>query len=136
MVFNFVQDFKIQIYNLLAECSNITSKIDKIYVGTVQDAKYPFLLINFNQIVDYSRHDNGIYNVEFEIYIFIRDKVQNGLASLLSEITEVITARKFKITNYSVAGLKSEEVKFDLAADLISTKLSIKFKALIKEIKL
>ena len=136
MAFNFVQDFKIQIYDILSNCANIRSNVDRIYIGPVQDAKYPFLLINLNHVIDHSKFDNGIYSVEFEICIFIRDKVQSGLTLLLHEITQILVAPKFKLANYVVAGLRSGEVKFDQATDLISTKLSIKFKALIKEVKL
>ena len=135
MAYSFIQDFKVQVFEILASCSGITSKIDKIYIGAVQDAKYPFLLIDFNQISDHSKYGNGIYHIEFQVSIFIRDKVQKGLTSLLNEVTETLIAPKFKVTNYTVAGLKTSGVQFEQAVDLITTKLSIKFKALIKEIK-
>lgn len=136
MAYNFIHDFKIQIYEILSGCPNVKSIIDEIYINIVQDAKYPFLLINFNQVVDQSKYNIGIYNIEFEICIFIRDRTNGGLVLLLNEITEILKSTKFKITNYVVAGLKSSEIKFDQAADLITNKLSIKFKALIKEVKL
>jgi hypothetical protein len=136
MAFNFIQDFKVQVFEILANCSNITSKVDRIYMGVVQDAEYPFLLIDFTQVLDHSKYGNGIYHIEFEISIFIRDKVQKGLELLLNEITETLVAPKFKVTSYTVAGLKTNGVQFEQAVDLITTKLSIKFKALIKEIRI
>lgn len=134
MAFNFLQDFKLQIFEILTHNANISSKVDRVYLSIVQDAKYPFLLININEIKNHSLNFHGLYNIEFEICLFIRDKSLALSTLLLNDITNVLSNIQFGLSNYTVAGLKSDGIRFEPAADLLTTKLCINYNALIKEV--
>ena len=133
MSLQFIHDFQVKIYQLLANNRGVSTQIDKIYLSVVQDAKYPFLLITILNVVNLSRFDQAIYEIDFEIAGFARDKNQGILTSLADKITAVLTMRNCAFQEYILAGLNMLEVKFARSQDLITTKLTINYKALIKK---
>lgn len=133
MSLRFIHDFQTRIYHLLAGKNEIRSKIDRIYLSVVQDAKYPFLLISVLGAKNLSKLEQDIYEVEFEISAFARDKTQGLLVRLADEITKVITATECHFAEYIIAGLSLTEVRFIQSQDLVTTKLAIGYRALLKK---
>ena len=135
MSINFIQDFQMTIFKLLSCDSDIRLSVDKIYLSVVQDAKYPFLLINIVKAENISRVTQSIYQLDFEIVAFARDKNQGLLAKLAAKITNKLTEKSCVLPNYIVAGIKACSMNFQRSNDLITTKLTINCKALLKENK-
>lgn len=133
MSFNFIHDFQLKIYEQLSTEQEIRLKVEGIYLSVVQDAAYPFLLINILKIHNLSKFTAAIYNIEFEICAFARDKNQGMLASLADKITSKITAESCNFGNYLIAGIKAKEINFQRSQDLITTKMSIYYSTLIKQ---
>lgn len=133
MSVNFIQDFQMTIYRLLSGDSDIRLSVDRIYLAVVQDAKYPFLLINILRADNISRVAQYIYQVDFEIVVFAREKNQGLLTSLADKITNKLTEKSCVLHNYIVAGIKACSMNFQRSNDLITTKLTINCKALIKQ---
>ncbi|MCC8399482.1 MAG: hypothetical protein LN563_02775 [Rickettsia endosymbiont of Platyusa sonomae] len=133
MSVNFIHDFHMSIYNLLSREPDIRLSVDRIYISVVQDAKYPFLLVNILKVENISRLGQDIYQVEFEISAFARDKNQGLLTLLAEKITNKLTANSCILQDYIVAGMKACNINFQRSSDLITTKLTIDYKALLKE---
>lgn len=133
MSLKFIGDFQLKIYQTLAGDHDIRRSIDKIYVSVVADAKYPFLLINFLKVEDCSKTDQALYNIEFEICAFARDKTQGILVSLADMIVSKLTAAACRFENYLIVGIKSQYIAFDRSQDLVTTKLTVRYKALLKQ---
>lgn len=133
MSFNFIHDFQIRIHRLLSLDEKIRLSVDRIYVAVVQDAKYPFLLINVLKTEDVSKFDLNMYNVEFEIAAFARDKNQGVLISLLEMVTNKLTSVSCNFDDYKISGIKSGEINFVHSQDLLTTKLSIMYKILLQK---
>ncbi len=132
MSVNFIHDFHMTIYKLLSNDQDIRLSVDRIYISVVQDAKYPFLLINILKVENISRLGQDIYQVEFEISAFARDKNQGLLTLLAEKITNKLTANSCILQDYIVAGMKACNINFQRSADLITTRLTIDYKALLK----
>ncbi|MGI4775416.1 MAG: hypothetical protein ACRYE9_00545 [Janthinobacterium lividum] len=132
MFANFIHDFKMQIYYLLSGNADISAKVNSVYIAPTQDAKHPFLLINIIKVIDCSKFNCNMYNIEFEVCIFTREKNQNISYSLLDKITSSLISENCQFGDYMVSAIKASVLDFDQSRDLISNKLSIKYKALIK----
>jgi hypothetical protein len=133
MSLNFIHDFQMTIYNLLSGAEEIRLNVDRIYLSVVQDAKYPFLLINILKAEDISKFSYAIYNIEFEICIFARDKNQGTLISLADKITNKLSSENNQLKDYIIAGTKLQEIVFHRSQDLVTNKLVILYKTLLKK---
>jgi len=133
MSLKFINDFQLRIYHALADDHAIRSRIDKIYVSIVQDAKYPFLLINFLKVEDCSKTNHAMYNVDFEICVFARDKTQGLLVSIADMIVVKLTPASCVFENYLILGMKNQYIAFDRSQDLVTTKLIVRYKALVQQ---
>jgi hypothetical protein len=133
MSLNFIHDFQMTLYNLLSGDEEIRLSVDRIYLSVVQDAKYPFLLINILKAEDMSKFSCAIYNIEFEISAFARDKNQGFLVAMADKITNKLGLSTNQFKDYIIAGMKLQEVTFHRGQDLITTKLTSNYKALIKK---
>jgi len=132
MSVNFIHDFHVTIYKILSSDQDIRLSVDKIYITVVQDAKYPFLLINILKADNLSKFNQDIYEVEFEICAFARDKNQGLLSALSNNIITKLSKNSFVTQGYMVAALKACSINFQRSSDLITTKLLINYKALLK----
>lgn len=132
MSLNFIHNFQQTIYRLLSGDDEIRLNIDKIYLSVVQDAKYPFVLINILNIENISQYAQDIYEVMFEICVFARDKNSVILTNLADKITNKLVANHYLSDSYYVASIKAANINFSRSADLITSKLTINYKALLK----
>lgn len=133
MSINFINDFQKKIYEFLTQEEAVKNKVDKIYLSTPQDAKYPFLLVNIVKFVDISKFHQQIYEVDFEINIFARDRNHSFLTAIADEISNSLEKTIPHFNNYIIAGMKLTEVKFEQSKDLITNKLNMQYRTLLKK---
>ena len=106
--------------------------INNIYLSVQQDAKYPFIVINLLNLKDCSKFDVAMYNINFEIALFIRNKNPSSSLFLVDEICKVLSPKKYRFGKYSVLGIEMNDLNFSQCQDLITTKTSINFNSTIK----
>ncbi|WP_253308566.1 MULTISPECIES: hypothetical protein [unclassified Rickettsia] len=133
MYHDVIGDFQLSLYKLLANEDEIRQSIDQIYLSIMQDAKYPFLLINMLNVDNMANLKQNISRIEFEICIFANDKNRNISLELADKIINKIAVYSFELQNYILAGIKAGNMKFKDSNDLISTKLIINYQALLKQ---
>lgn len=129
MYHDFIYNFQLSLYKLLVNDNEIKNKISKIYFSVVQDAKYPFLLVNILNVNNMSTNVQNIVQLEFEICIFTNDKSRNVALTLASKIGDIIEHNSFE----NVAGIKVNKIEFQTSKDLISTKLVMNYQTLLKQ---
>jgi hypothetical protein len=132
MSMNFIYDLQVKLHQLLSSDEEISREVDRIYLSIVQDAKYPFLLINILKAEDTSKSIYPIYDVEFEICAFARDKNQGVLISLADKITNKLNLSTSQLKDYIIAGMRIVGITFNSSQDLVTSKLTMNYKALIK----
>ncbi len=133
MSLQFINDFQKKIYEFLMQEKSVKNKVDKIYLSVPQDAKYPFLLINVIKSLDISKFHQQIYEIDFEINIFARARNYSSTTSIADEISHSLEKQIPHFNNYTIAGMKLIEVKFEQSKDLITNKLNLQYKALLKK---
>ncbi len=138
MALNYINDFQTSLYRQLTEDEGISSMVDKIYLSIKQDAKYPFLLISILKAQDLSQTiastNYKMYQIEFEIAVFTRDKNQGILTNIADKINSNLTAKNARVADYIVAGIKTSDLAFSSANDLLTSKLALTYHALLKQI--
>ena len=128
MYHDFIYNFQLSLYKLLINDNEIKTKINKIYFSVVQDAKCPFLLVNILNVNNISTNVQNIIQLEFEICIFTNDKNRNMALNLASKISDKIVHHSFE----NVAGIKANKIEFQTSKDLVSNKLVMNYKTLLK----
>ena len=130
MSLDFIYTFKLKI--LAALETLLETHVKKIYISVVQDGNYPFILINFIKVDNYSSPIQAIYLLEFEICIFSREQNKKILLNISDLISNLLSVDTLKIPCYIIAGLKLNDLFFDEARDLIHNKLTMSYKSMIK----
>ena len=132
MSLSFIHDFQNKIYSSLSLDAKIMNIVQKIYIGTIQDGKAPFLLINIVKADDLSIHKNALYSVEFQILAFAKDTNHNLLVSLSDLIIQNLSNINSLFNEYSIEGIKANNISFDKAKDLVLNRLVINYKSFIR----
>jgi hypothetical protein len=123
--------FKLNIYEILAKSEELSKQIKQIYFSVAQNAEYPFLLINILEIQDLSKFDRPIYEVKFEICVYAKDKATVVLCAIADCVIDVLAKLHNFQTEYIISGMRASNLSFEQSQDLVSTKMSINFNALI-----
>lgn len=121
------------IFQTLSNNNDVRTNIDKIYLSTPHDAKYPFLVINTINSINLSQNNVVIYDVSLEISIFTRDKTQYATMHIADKVSNAFNDIYNNFSDYIIAGIKLREIKFEKAKDLISNKASMFYKVIIKQ---
>ena len=129
----FINDFQKQIYRILSDDHEISTSVNKIYFGAVQDGKCPFLLINIQKAEELSLHVDQIYSVEFQISAYAKDHHHKLLISLADRVVSVLSNSEILFDGFNVSGMKANKISFEKARDLVLNKLSMSYKALIRK---
>lgn len=126
--------FYLKIYELLSSSLKIKNVVDNIYIKLVQDAKYPFLVVRINNITNMSNFNANIYDIDFTISIFTKDRNYLVPAQLAEYIIEEINNKKIKFSEYELLGVRLNRIDMDESTDLVTSKMEMKFKtSLIKK---
>lgn len=129
----FVYQFQARIYELLTNNQTIRRNVTGVYLSIQQNARYPFILISLIKIDDLSKYGIHTYQIEFEICIFARDKTQEFLLKLASNIISALRPESLNGHDYKVLGIKDNELKFARGQDLLTNKAMIKYEALLQD---
>ena len=133
MSLKFINDFHIKLHKLLSSNERICTLVDKIYITVTNETKYPFILINIINVINKSTNYISMFDVEFEICIFSRNKNQTQIAYLAELINQNITPVNCCFSGYIIPGIRYVSVNMQRSQDLITTKFSMLYKALIKQ---
>lgn len=130
----FIHDFQNKLYEALSEDEFLSQNIKKIYMGVVQEADSPSLLIKIQNADLVLESIDAIYSIEFEISAYGKDRNYQILTKIADRVVYIIENIQNHFSNYIIAGVKANKVSFEKAKDLVLNKLAISFKALIKEV--
>lgn len=132
MSLEFINKLQVKLYNILAEVPIIKDKIKKIYVSVKQDGEFPFIFLNICRLKDASLFDHKIYEVDFAVSLYLKDNSSFAM-EVISQIKAALTKESCSFDKHIIAAMQSEDLKFDLAADLVTNKITISYKTLIQE---
>lgn len=118
---------------MLSQQEAIRNKIDKIYLSVPQDAKYPFILINVVKLNNFSKLHQQIYEIDFEINVYARDQNHNLLMAIGEEVSKTLKEDFPHFDDYIVAGINTIQINFEQSNDLITNKINMQYKALLKK---
>lgn len=133
MSLNFIYNLQLKIHQMLTENEELKKHIKEIYLSTIQDGIYPFILVNLLKIDDKSKLAQVIYSVDFELCIFSRDKNKKHLLQISDLINGIIIPKNLAFGSYNIAGVKLNDLTFDEAKDLVHNKLTMSYKSLLKK---
>ena len=126
-----VGNFQRKIYEVLSKDEKLQKDVSGIYLSVQQDAKHPFLLINLLKLEDLSKHNKFLYEIEFEICLFGKDKNQETLLHILDHIGNLMRPSIVAFANYHIIALKFYKAEWARGQDNLSIKIITKYKALI-----
>lgn len=132
MSLQFIYQFQAKLYEILSHEQKIKGAVAGIYLSVQQDAKYPFILVNILKVNDISKHGVDIYEVDFEICIFAREKAQEFLLKMASSIVANLKPELLSSGEYSVLSMKEVGIEFVRGHDLLTNKALIEYKALLQ----
>jgi hypothetical protein len=133
MSLTFIHDFQNRIYSALSSDEKIMSKINKIYIGTIQDGKSPFLLINISKAENLSLYKVALYSVEFQISAYAKDTNHHLLTQLSDIIINNLSTINILFSGYSIEGMRANNIYFDKAQDLVLNRMVINYKSFIRK---
>lgn len=134
MSLNFIYRFQLNLHQALLDSVKLKDQIKEIYLSTVQDGNYPFILINVIKVDDKSKANISIYGLEFEVCIFSRDKNKKKLLLISELVEEALTPKNLGFGEYSIAGIKLNDLSFDEARDLVHNKLTMRYRGMLKKV--
>lgn len=119
------------IYALLQKDQNIRQMVAGIYLSVQQDAKYPFILITMLALNDISKFHKTIYEIDFEIEIFLRDALNLTGLKISDHLETLILNSIFTIGDISLLSIRKTSVKWVRANDIHSSKIIMHFKTIM-----
>jgi hypothetical protein len=102
--------------------------VNYIYSSAPQDNRYPFILLFFNKIINQSRHEHSIYELDILFHIFSDNKTQ---ILEISEIIYTLLRKNLRMDPCEVVALHCREISHETAPDLISHKISLSYNMII-----
>lgn len=119
------------IYEMLKTDQTLNKMISGIYISVQQDAKYPFILISLSSMQDMSKYSRKIYEIEFEIAIFTRDKVQEPVLKIADHIAKLLSENSIGIAGSYVISMRKTSLEWVKGYELTSAKVVMKYKGII-----
>ncbi len=130
----FISLLQEKLYKVLKQNELIKHMNIAVYFALQQDAKYPFIMINMLKSSNLSKPLIERYEVDFEICIFVRDKAQESLLKIASEVMQVVKVEALSFERYKLIGINYNTSEWVRGQDLLTTKLVINYKALIQAV--
>lgn len=119
------QKFQRTFYQIIKADTNLPP----IHINLQKDAKYPFILMQLEKLVNLSGLRFEQHQVEFSISIYIRSNEQERLTNIIEKIDQHLVSNELKTLIISIRKLDCQWVN---GHDLLSTKLSVRYKALLQ----
>lgn len=131
MSYNFLNQFRIKLYKLISEIGLVKTHIKKILFSIKQNEIFPVIYIRINRVNDLSKYNYEMFEVDFDILIFLNDTNGELAFSIASEIKSTLKAVDCSFSNYIIAGISCQNLSMEQAKDLVSSKLTLEYKSLI-----
>lgn len=132
MSYSFIDEFLEHLYKIVHQISFVQNgSIKGVYLNVNDREEFPCIYIMIRSIEDKSRFDNKMYQIEFEILVYVRQQGNKFLIQLASEIQSILTEKNCAFAAYDVIGVANNKIDFAQARDLISSKLSMYYQAMI-----
>lgn len=132
MSYNFIDQFLEHIYKIIQQIDSIKEgKIKGIHFNVNSREDFPCIYIITKMVEDKSKFDQKIYQVEFEISAHDRHYGNQFLNNLASEIKEVLIKKNCSFKDHEVIGIANNKIEFEQARDLVSSKVTMNYKAMI-----
>jgi len=128
----FIYQFQARIYEIFSRSEQIRALVTGIYLLVQHDAKHPFILISLLKVNDISKYEMAIYEIDFEISIFARDKSLESLLKIVGNIARLLKPEAFDGQGYKALSLKHLGLEFVRGHDLLTTKIVMNYKTLIQ----
>lgn len=125
-------DFKSSLRKFLSEREEISSRVAKFYIAPAKGVKYPFLLIGLDELKNNSNPFLRSYETKFRLEVFSRDK-KDDLSFLADALIKAMDSKKPEIADYTTIGINLDKVFFELGEDLVTNKLTLTYKALLRK---
>ena len=97
----------------------------KIYIGPVHNIKPPFISIAITKAENKSHLNKKLYNIDFVVSIFTKDKNYNQLLLMSDVIVRNIDKLSKINSEYYILGAKADKIDFITAKDLVTHKADI-----------
>lgn len=123
--------FQKAIYEMLKTDEQLSSMVAGIYLSVQQDAKYPFILVSLVSLLDVSKYSKKIYEIDFEIALFTRDRVQEPILKIADHISDLMESKPIGIAQANLLSMRKNSIEWVRGQDGMSSKLVIKYKGMI-----
>ncbi len=102
-----------------------------VYLSVQQDAKYPFILVSLVSLRDLSKYTKKIYEIDFEIALFARDRVQEPILKIADHISYLMESHSIGVADAKIISIRKNSIEWARGQDSISMKLVMKYKGII-----
>lgn len=132
MSLKFISHFQRHLYAELKNAPLVANRLLAIYLAIQQDAKYPFALLSLNHVTNESKFNAKLYQIEFDISLYSRDKSQEQLLYLADEITLILAHNIKPLADYEITSLRHISASWERGHDLITNKLTLAYQAFLQ----
>ena len=123
--------FQKAIYEMLKTDEQLTRLVMGVYLSVQQDAKYPFILVSLISLQDVSKYSKKIYDIDFEIALFTRDRVQEPILKIADHISHLMESQAIGIADANVVSMRKNAIEWVRGQDGLSSKLVIRYKGMV-----
>ena len=123
--------FQKAIYEMLKTDEQLAKMVAGIYLSVQQDAKYPFVLVSLISLQDVSKYSKKIYDIDFEIALFTRDRVQEPILKIADHISHLMESKPIGIAEANVISMRKNSIEWVRGQDGMTNKLVMKYKGII-----
>ena len=123
--------FQKAIYEMLKMDEQLAKMVAGIYLSVQQDAKYPFVLVSLISLQDVSKCSKKIYDINFEIALFTRDRVQEPILKIADHISHLMESKPIGIAETNVISMRKNSIEWVRGQDGMTNKIVMKYKGII-----
>ena len=123
--------FQKAIYEMLKTDEQLAKMVAGIYLSVQQDAKYPFVLVSLISLQDVSKYSKKIYDIDFEIALFTRDRMQEPILKIADHISHLMESKPIGIAEANVISMRKNSIEWVRGQDGMTNKLVMKYKGII-----
>lgn len=131
MSYDFINKFQQRLHSLISDIDLVNQHIKKILFSSKQDEIFPVIFVQIDNVRDLSKYDYEMFQVDFDISIYWKDKNTELALAISSKIKEALTAENCKFDKYIAVGVSCHNLSIEQSKDLVSTKLKLEYKSLI-----
>ena len=123
--------FQKAIYETLKTDQRLMQMVAGVYLSVQQDAKYPFVLVSLISLQDMSKYSKKIYEIDFEIALFTRDRIQEPILKVAEHISNLMESQSVGIADANLVSMRKNTIEWVRGQDGMSSKLVMKYKGMV-----